>query len=119
MSADSGSLTMELAKSLVENLDFGDVDRIWEHSRWEQSNPCGALPEADDGFSGPVKDARKALEPIPGRIHEQSPLLVPQTGVMAQLSLFPEPCDTGDNIRVRGLRIPRNSRRFRRSRCRP
>ena len=30
MSADSGSLTMELAKSLVENLDFGDADRVWE-----------------------------------------------------------------------------------------
>ena len=30
MSADSGSLTMELAKSLVENIDFGDAERAWE-----------------------------------------------------------------------------------------
>ena len=30
MSADSGSLTMELAKSLVENIDFGDAERVWE-----------------------------------------------------------------------------------------
>ena len=119
MSADSGSLTMELAKSLVENLDFGDADRVWEHSRCEQSNPCGALPEADDGVSGPGEDARKALEPIPGRIHEQSLLLLPQTGVMTQLNLFPEPCDTGDDIRVHRLRIPQNSRRFRRNGCRP
>ena len=35
MSADSGSLTMELAKSLVENLDFGDADRVWERFRSE------------------------------------------------------------------------------------
>lgn len=33
MSSDGGSLTMELAKSLVENLDFGDVDRVWGHQR--------------------------------------------------------------------------------------
>jgi N-acyl-L-homoserine lactone synthetase len=30
MSADSGSLTMELAKSLVENIDFGDAERVWQ-----------------------------------------------------------------------------------------
>jgi hypothetical protein len=35
LSADSGSLTMELAKSLVENLDFGNVDRVWKR--------CGSL----------------------------------------------------------------------------
>lgn len=29
MSADSGSLTMELAKSLVANIDFGDAERAW------------------------------------------------------------------------------------------
>jgi hypothetical protein len=29
LSADSGSLTMELAKSLVQNLDFGDAERVW------------------------------------------------------------------------------------------
>ncbi len=29
LSSDSGSLTMELAKSLVENLDFGDTERVW------------------------------------------------------------------------------------------
>ena len=33
MSADSGSLTMELAKSLVENIDFGDAERVWEKLR--------------------------------------------------------------------------------------
>ena len=29
LSADNGSMTMELAKSLVENLDFGDAERVW------------------------------------------------------------------------------------------
>ena len=37
MSADSGSLTMELAKSLVENLDFGDAERVWERFRSERA----------------------------------------------------------------------------------
>lgn len=45
MSADSGSLTMELAKSLVDNLDFGDAERIWEKFRPVESEPCGTLPD--------------------------------------------------------------------------
>jgi hypothetical protein len=32
LSADSGSLTMELAKSLVENIDFGEAERVWAKS---------------------------------------------------------------------------------------
>ena len=30
MCADGGSLAMELAKSLVENIDFGEVERVWQ-----------------------------------------------------------------------------------------
>ena len=29
LSADGGSLAMELAKSLVENIEFGEVERVW------------------------------------------------------------------------------------------
>ena len=29
MSADSGSLAMELAKSLVDNIEFGETERVW------------------------------------------------------------------------------------------
>jgi hypothetical protein len=36
MCADSGSLTMELAKSLVQNIDFGDVERVWAKSGREE-----------------------------------------------------------------------------------
>jgi len=46
MSADSGSLTMELAKSLVENIDFRDAERAWEKLSTAQ-------PEAD---ATPVED---------------------------------------------------------------
>jgi hypothetical protein len=119
MSADSGSLTMELAKSLVENLDFGDADRVWEHFRWEQPNPCGALPEADEQFSGPVRNAREALESVPGRIHGQSLLFAVEGRAMTQRSLFPELPDTGNEIRVHRLPIPRKSCRSRRNGCRP
>ena len=48
MSAESGSLTMELAKSLVENLDFGEAERVWERFRSEPPEPCEELPEVDE-----------------------------------------------------------------------
>jgi hypothetical protein len=48
MSAESGSLTMELAKSLVENIDFGDAERVWQRFRSEPSEPCEELPEDDE-----------------------------------------------------------------------
>ena len=32
LSADGGSLAMELARSLVENIDFGDAERVWAKS---------------------------------------------------------------------------------------
>ena len=36
---------MELAKSLVENIDFGDAERVWERFRPE---PCDELLEIDE-----------------------------------------------------------------------
>jgi hypothetical protein len=48
MSAESRSMTMELAKSLVENLDFGDAERVWERCRSEPPEPCDGLPEYDE-----------------------------------------------------------------------
>jgi len=48
MSADSGSLTMELAKSLVENIDFGDAERVWEKLRAGPPEASDALAEEDD-----------------------------------------------------------------------
>ena len=44
MSAESGSLTMELAKSLVENLDFGDTERVWEGFHSDEPQPSDELP---------------------------------------------------------------------------
>jgi hypothetical protein len=46
MSAESGSLTMELAKSLVSTIDFGDAERVWEKFRMEQPKPCEAVAVA-------------------------------------------------------------------------
>ena len=48
MSADSGSLTMELAKSLVENIDFGDAERAWEKLGMQTSDTSAAIAEDDD-----------------------------------------------------------------------
>src|SRR5208337_4576069 len=45
MSAESGSLTMELAKSLVENIDFGDAERVWAKFRMEQPTPSEVIVE--------------------------------------------------------------------------
>ena len=45
LSADSGSMAMELAKSLVENIDFGDAERIWTRAVAE---PEPEIAEAHD-----------------------------------------------------------------------
>ena len=50
MSADSGSLTMELAKSLVENIDFGEPERVWEKLRVKPAQPCPAPADDEGGF---------------------------------------------------------------------
>jgi hypothetical protein len=118
MSADSGSLTMELARSLVENLDFGDADRVWERFRWEQSNSGRALFEPHDGFSGQGEDAFDSREPIPEGVHEQRLLFVPEERAVRQLSLFPELGDLEDDVRAHRGRTPRKSRRFRGNGCR-
>ena len=76
MSADSGSLTMELARSLVENLDFGDADRVWGHSPVEHREPDEDLTEVDD-FAGGGKDDPEPLETIPTARYEQRLLFVP------------------------------------------
>ena len=77
MSADSGSLTMELAKSLVENLDFGDADRVWEHFGSEQSKPCDALPEDGGNVFLRERDFQATFAFAPGRRHEQRLLFLP------------------------------------------
>ena len=45
MSAESGSLTMELAKSLVENIDFGEAERVWERFRSEPAERARNCPK--------------------------------------------------------------------------
>jgi hypothetical protein len=51
VSAASGSLTMELARSLVENLDFGDADRVWGHSHVERPGPDEEMTQVEGFFS--------------------------------------------------------------------
>jgi hypothetical protein len=88
MSADSGSLTMELAKSLVENIDFGDAERVWEKLGAEQPEPCVALVEDDDDdFFLWGKGAPGSL----GSRHShrgRSTRAVPKTAMLRQFNLF-------------------------------
>jgi hypothetical protein len=118
MSADSGSLTMELAKSLVENLDFGDADRVWERTGWKQSNPCEALPDAGDGFSEQDKDADELVECLPRGLDSQSLLFLPDHGTMRQLNLFSGLIGDDDEMRIESLPARRKPRYMRRNACR-
>jgi hypothetical protein len=90
MSAESGSMTMELAKSLVENLNFGDAERVWERFRSSipepEPDPSDQLPEEEEPpvieRNQPPVTAKKekihaAFEPIPGRRYVQGLLFVP------------------------------------------
>ena len=69
MSADSGSLTMELAKSLVENIDFGDAERVWAKLGMdealavavEQRRPGMEGPQPPENPSRPLRRPRRRL----------------------------------------------------------
>jgi hypothetical protein len=50
LSADSGSLTMELAKSLVQNIDFGDAERVWARLSMDEAAIAGIK---QTGLEGP------------------------------------------------------------------
>ena len=81
MSADSGSLTMELAKSLVENLDFGDAERVWAKLSMDEAV---AVEQAATTIESPrplVRDAghRPRRRPPAGSL---------SAAVAQQLSLF-------------------------------
>jgi len=54
MSADSGSLTMELARSLVQNIDFGDAERVWAKSGREEA-AAAAVKEVQGVVEGPAR----------------------------------------------------------------
>ena len=75
LSADNGSLTMELAKCLVENLDFGDAERVWA--------------KLNVGEAVPVVQAAANIEcprPLPPRRRPPAGSL--SAAVTRQLSLF-------------------------------
>ena len=78
MSAESGSMTMELAKSLVENLDFGDAERSWEKFQSQKPESHDQFPE---GAEIPIVETKKqvhaAFESIPERRYVQGLLFVP------------------------------------------
>ena len=67
---------MELAKSLVENLDFGDVDRVWESSRLKDAKPLRPFHESEDENIGAGLVPRIRAEVWEGS-YEQRLLFVP------------------------------------------
>ena len=87
MSADTGSLTMELAKSLVDNIPFGDAERVWEKLSMKQPATDSALTDdvADDFFLWD-QDAVKA--PGSRRQGGDSPAEALMTMFARQLDLF-------------------------------
>ena len=79
MSADSGSLTMELAKSLVENIDFGDAERVWEKLSMVQ-------PEADNVLAADDDDELLLWTPRPRR--NGKAIRVANAAIVRQFDLF-------------------------------
>jgi hypothetical protein len=43
MCADGGTLAMELAKSLVENIDFAETERVWEKLKSTHASSAGSV----------------------------------------------------------------------------
>jgi hypothetical protein len=83
LSADSGSLTMELARSLVQNLDFGDADRVWAKLNMDET--VAAVLEA----AVPIIESPRPL--VPGAVRRprrRLPAGSLSAAVTKQLSLF-------------------------------
>jgi SNF2-related domain len=79
MSADSGSLTMELAKSLVENIDFGDAERVWAKLGTEVAASVEEIrPERPQPLANAARPLRRRRRPV-GSL---------SAAVAQQLSLF-------------------------------
>lgn len=76
MSADSGSLTMELAKSLVDSIDFGDADRVWEHSGRQKSRLDEEREAENEVFIQERGISEQTIPVFTGR-YEQRLLFVP------------------------------------------
>ena len=75
LSSDSGSLTMELARSLVENIDFGDAERVWAKLNMDEA-----------ATTTPVIEAPRPL--VPARRRRRTPRGSLSAAVARQLSLF-------------------------------
>ena len=80
LSADSGSLTMELAKSLVENLDFGDAERVWAKLKMDEAMAVEQAATDSDSPCPLVRDT--------GRRPRRVPAGSLSAAVARQLSLF-------------------------------
>ncbi len=85
VSADSGSLTMELARSLVQNLDFGEVERVWANLGMDEA-VAAAVETAPVGMEGP-QPLEKASRPL-RRPRRRTPASSLSAAVARQLSLF-------------------------------
>ena len=80
LSADSGSMTMELAKSLVENIDFGDAERVWAKLNMDEAVAVVQAATTIESPSPLVRDA--------GRRPRRMPAGSLSAAVTRQLSLF-------------------------------
>jgi hypothetical protein len=80
LAADSGSLTMELAKSLVENIDFGDTERAWAKFNMMEA-VTAAVQQPGPNIEGPrpIAGTIKRRQARPGSL---------SAAVAQQLSLF-------------------------------
>jgi hypothetical protein len=81
LSADSGSLTMELAKSLVQNIEFGDAERSWAKFSVGEAMP---VEPATMSIESPRPLARDAGR----RPRRRMPAGSLSAAVAQQLSLF-------------------------------
>ena len=81
LSSDSGSLTMELARSLVENLDFGNAERVWAKLNMDEAV---AVEPAATTIESPRPLARDAGR----RPRRRKPAGSLSAAVARQLSLF-------------------------------
>jgi hypothetical protein len=118
MSADSGSLTMELARSLIENLDFGNADRVWEQIGLKQLQTPDESLEIDGEFSHEPSDIHEIFESVMEKLDDRHRLFATELRAVRQLDLFPELCCDGDVTGIPPVRVRRNPRRFRQNGCR-
>ena len=88
MCDDGGSLAMELAKSLVENIDFGETERVWKRCGEMERGPAEDVVEPPGLQPDSIDDVIAAVSGLTVDLHLPAVARERKLSAFEQLILF-------------------------------